>query len=834
MTKKALAFIPGRTRASLVLPGLLALAFALPARAQITLYESNADDWLLAAPGAEIFVFDACFPGIVDDTGCLGGPPGPTVQMAGGVVTVSGFDALGLPGCAIIDGSTAPAVSDGWIASGGMLVMEFDPPVTAFYTFYGSLAFNESGVMSVFADGSLIDSFSSFSNVDLNGVLAVGFGFTSTVPIDRIELTATDPGGVVAGAFVGLAPDNPSLGSISIAGYRGPTGPTVLVDFACVFEGSSAVFGETECGAVEDTFTVQFPKLGFPPDEEGQGWTRPQVWAGHPGASDDSITVPNGRPIYALIVSGYESNKYLDELMVYKFARHLMAQGAYVHYAWWNNLLAPYMERPLHYDQSDPGSLFGNSFNFPNPKLAENKAVPGEDYQFVADAKLFLTAIRAHNPNAIIVVVGHSMGGGAVVHLVSQTDVVIDILAPIDPVGNRNYPWGRGPLIGSFDRDFNWTRWRVSRDNFLGYRSQDWNLAQGCHPVGPWLRSLGEASNHILCAFAPYTSHDAPRVIFGNNVINLHHRYQHEFLFPFDFGALEHFGHSRPPGGSTSQEAVPMTPAFCGFAQRCRDPGGWPVLTPASFACCPTGPGVGWNLDGHGEIVGYRGDGPPPIPLGVRLRTSRQCGQCPNQKWSGRSYTLLGGWSNGAGTARRQALQDLENLPFRKPWEHRPTNPDLCKVYQGLIDLFGTMNRPPTANAGEDQVVEPDTEVTLDGSGSSDPDDDALTYTWAWPGWCATGPVVTVILPTGTHCITLTVQDPNGHIDHDVVEIRVGSCAAADLNGDCVVDGADLGILLGSWGLCLKPCPPGCPADFNGDCDVGGADLGLLLGQWTP
>src|SRR5688572_32687151 len=71
------------------------------------------------------------------------------------------------------------------------------------------------------------------------------------------------------------------------------------------------------------TFTVTLPKLGLPPDEEGQGWARPPVWEHHPNATDDTITVPNGRPIYALIVSGYASNRDLDELMVYNFARHL-------------------------------------------------------------------------------------------------------------------------------------------------------------------------------------------------------------------------------------------------------------------------------------------------------------------------------------------------------------------------------------------------------------------------------------------------------------------------------------------------------------------------------
>lgn len=50
-----------------------------------------------------------------------------------------------------------------------------------------------------------------------------------------------------------------------------------------------------------------------------------------------------------------------------------------------------------------------------------------------------------------------------------------------------------------------------------------------------------------------------------------------------------------------------------------------------------------------------------------------------------------------------------------------------------------------------------------------------------------------------------------------------------DLNGDGLVDGDDLGTLLGSWG----PCPAPCPADLDGDGVVDGADMGLLLGFWS-
>ena len=54
-----------------------------------------------------------------------------------------------------------------------------------------------------------------------------------------------------------------------------------------------------------------------------------------------------------------------------------------------------------------------------------------------------------------------------------------------------------------------------------------------------------------------------------------------------------------------------------------------------------------------------------------------------------------------------------------------------------------------------------------------------------------------------------------------------------DLNLDGVVNGADLGLLLGAWGACPGDVP-GCLGDLNIDGVVNGADLGLLLGAWGP
>jgi hypothetical protein len=44
----------------------------------------------------------------------------------------------------------------------------------------------------------------------------------------------------------------------------------------------------------------------------------------------------------------------------------------------------------------------------------------------------------------------------------------------------------------------------------------------------------------------------------------------------------------------------------------------------------------------------------------------------------------------------------------------------------------GTLNRPPVADAGPDQLVFVLDRVDLDGSFSSDPDGDPLTYSWTW------------------------------------------------------------------------------------------------------
>ncbi len=84
------------------------------------------------------------------------------------------------------------------------------------------------------------------------------------------------------------------------------------------------------------------------------------------------------------------------------------------------------------------------------------------------------------------------------------------------------------------------------------------------------------------------------------------------------------------------------------------------------------------------------------------------------------------------------------------------------------IFFLESQNQPPVADAGPDQTVDCTSPsgavVTLDGSGSSDPDGDPLTFTWREDNVIIAGPTTDpsadVTLSFGDHTIELTVNDP--------------------------------------------------------------------------
>lgn len=94
-------------------------------------------------------------------------------------------------------------------------------------------------------------------------------------------------------------------------------------------------------------------------------------------------------------------------------------------------------------------------------------------------------------------------------------------------------------------------------------------------------------------------------------------------------------------------------------------------------------------------------------------------------------------------------------------------------------------NDAPTGAAGPDQTLEATgaaTPVTLNGTRSYDSDGDALTYTWSLGAtFLGTGAILTTPLPVGQHSVKLTVADPSGATNSDLVAISIRDTTAPTL-----------------------------------------------------
>lgn len=96
------------------------------------------------------------------------------------------------------------------------------------------------------------------------------------------------------------------------------------------------------------------------------------------------------------------------------------------------------------------------------------------------------------------------------------------------------------------------------------------------------------------------------------------------------------------------------------------------------------------------------------------------------------------------------------------------------------ISTIPASNLPPIADAGPDQTVEctspAGTAATMDGTGSSDPDSDPLTFFWADTGIVFDDPSIptpSATFPLDTTTVTLTVTDAGGLNDTDTTDINV-------------------------------------------------------------
>jgi PKD repeat protein len=158
-----------------------------------------------------------------------------------------------------------------------------------------------------------------------------------------------------------------------------------------------------------------------------------------------------------------------------------------------------------------------------------------------------------------------------------------------------------------------------------------------------------------------------------------------------------------------------------------------------------------------------------------------------------------------------------------------------------IISVEG--NSKPVADAGEDRDVNVGQEVCLDGSGSSDPNGDDITYSCAITsrpdGSDANvadlddpGKVNPCFTPdvSGTYLVQFIVTDEHG-LSGEPVTVTITATegeepALGDLNGNNVVDMADLNIILSHRNQSVDVCPE---CDLYGDGMITALDARKLV-----
>jgi hypothetical protein len=126
--------------------------------------------------------------------------------------------------------------------------------------------------------------------------------------------------------------------------------------------------------------------------------------------------------------------------------------------------------------------------------------------------------------------------------------------------------------------------------------------------------------------------------------------------------------------------------------------------------------------------------------------------------------TSYGGTGKTTSEMKRQAT--FVNWDFSSIW-------DITE--EVTYPFLRPSNEPPVADAGLDQTVVISETVTLDGSGSTDPDGTIVSYDWDFDDSnTGTGVTTTHAYDTeGTYTVTLTVEDDAGATDTDTAIITV-------------------------------------------------------------
>jgi len=223
------------------------------------------------------------------------------------------------------------------------------------------------------------------------------------------------------------------------------------------------------------------------------------------------------------------------------------------------------------------------------------------------------------------------------------------------------------------------------------------------------------------------------------------------------------------------------------------------------------------------------------------------------EAFNGSSWNTIFYWTHRQGDDDIWHLESFDlsgylvsNFSLRFVTKESKGNEDV-EVDEVLIEgVPGATNQPPVANAGPNQTVTDSDDngseaLTLDGTGSSDPDGFIVSYSWT-EGVTVLGNTATITasFSVGTHTVTLEVTDEDGATSNDQTVITVNAAPpppnqppVADAGPDQNhVDSLFTGIWTQLWGVNSYD-PDGNIASYvwleNGDTIASGPDPVVLF-----
>jgi len=152
---------------------------------------------------------------------------------------------------------------------------------------------------------------------------------------------------------------------------------------------------------------------------------------------------------------------------------------------------------------------------------------------------------------------------------------------------------------------------------------------------------------------------------------------------------------------------------------------------------------------------------------------------------SGATFSASLNLSNDARLSLAPDVVADKNGNINVTWQD--ATPGISQIFFSRLSGGTVANQQPVANAGADQTLEcsgPNgSSVTLDGSKSSDPDGDVLSFVWKDEAGNTVGmtAIVQATVSLGTHTFTLTVTDPAGLSSTATTKVTVGDTSPPTL-----------------------------------------------------